>query len=98
MQRQRGDAKRLRDAGDLDGIATGGIPAGPELERHRDDSTCASCHSKRDPPGFALESFDVMGGWRDRYRAVADDEASPEREVAAEALMRLFLEHQKLAS
>jgi hypothetical protein len=23
-----------------------------------------------DPPGFALESFDVMGGWRDRYRAV----------------------------
>jgi hypothetical protein len=25
-----------------------------------------------DPPGFALESFDVMGGWRDRYRAVKD--------------------------
>src|SRR5438046_5721566 len=28
-----------------------------------------------DPPGFALESFDVMGGWRDRYRGV--DEAKP---------------------
>ena len=27
------------------------------------------------PPGFALESFDVMGGWRDRYRGV--DEAKP---------------------
>jgi hypothetical protein len=26
-----------------------------------------------DPPGFALENFDVMGGWRDRYRAVAED-------------------------
>ena len=26
-----------------------------------------------DPAGFALESFDVMGGWRDRYRAVSDD-------------------------
>ena len=26
-----------------------------------------------DPPGFALESFDVMGGWRDRYRAVAEN-------------------------
>ena len=25
-----------------------------------------------DPPGFALESFDVMGGYRDRYRAVSD--------------------------
>ena len=33
-----------------------------------------------------------------RLKDVADDEASPEREVAAEALMRLFLEHQKLAS
>jgi hypothetical protein len=26
-----------------------------------------------DPPGFALESFDIMGGWRDRYRAVKED-------------------------
>jgi hypothetical protein len=25
-----------------------------------------------DPPGFALESFDVMGGWRDHYRAIAE--------------------------
>ena len=33
-----------------------------------------------------------------RLKELADDEASPEREVAAEALMRLFLEHQKLAS
>ena len=28
-----------------------------------------------DPPGFALESFDVMGAWRDRYRGV--DEGKP---------------------
>src|SRR4029077_20495766 len=25
---------------------------------------------KIDPPGFALESFDVIGGWRDYYRSV----------------------------
>jgi len=31
-----------------------------------------------DPPGFALESFDVMGGWRDRYRA-ADEKRAPEK-------------------
>ncbi len=31
-------------------------------------ATCANCHSKIDPPGFALESFDVVGGWRDFYR------------------------------
>jgi DNA repair exonuclease SbcCD nuclease subunit len=33
-----------------------------------------------------------------KLKKLADDEAAPEREVAAEALMRLFLEHQKLAS
>jgi hypothetical protein len=33
-----------------------------------------------DPPGFALESFDVMGGWRDRYRAVKEGVA-PEKGV-----------------
>ena len=44
-----------------------------QLEKHRSDPSCASCHAKMDPPGFALESFDVMGAWRDRYRAVADD-------------------------
>jgi hypothetical protein len=31
------------------------------------------CHRKIDPAGLALESFDVFGGWRDRYRAVATD-------------------------
>ncbi|MDO8539021.1 MAG: DUF1592 domain-containing protein [Opitutaceae bacterium] len=43
-----------------------------QLERHRTEQSCAVCHVKIDPPGFALESFDVMGGWRDHYRAIAD--------------------------
>jgi hypothetical protein len=30
-----------------------------------------------DPAGFALENFDVLGGWRDRYRAVGDGEKVP---------------------
>jgi hypothetical protein len=34
------------------------------LERHRADPTCSSCHNVIDPLGFALESFDAMGGWR----------------------------------
>lgn len=42
-----------------------------QLDKHRADESCAMCHRKIDPPGFALESFDVMGGWRDRYRAMA---------------------------
>jgi len=43
-----------------------------QLAKHRDDATCAACHAKIDPPGFALESFDVIGGWRDRYRTITD--------------------------
>lgn len=39
-----------------------------QLARHRTVEGCAGCHSKIDPPGFALENFDVIGGYRDRYR------------------------------
>lgn len=40
------------------------------LAKHRADPSCAECHAKIDPPGFALESFDVIGGWRDHYRSL----------------------------
>lgn len=50
----------------------GAVTLRQQLEKHRNNASCASCHSKMDPPGFALESFDVMGGWRDRYRAVKE--------------------------
>ncbi|MDB2526530.1 DUF1592 domain-containing protein [Mariniblastus sp.] len=40
------------------------------LKKHRADASCASCHQKIDPPGFALESFDVMGRWRKNYRSL----------------------------
>lgn len=42
-----------------------------QLAKHRATENCRSCHSRIDPPGFALENFDVIGGWRDRYRVVA---------------------------
>lgn len=56
----------------------GAVTIRQQLDKHREDKSCASCHRKMDPPGFALESFDVMGGWRERYRAVSP-EAAPER-------------------
>ncbi len=34
------------------------------LAQHRENPSCASCHSVIDPLGFALENFDVIGGWR----------------------------------
>ena len=55
----------------------GAVTIRQQLEKHRADASCASCHSKMDPPGFALENFDVMGGWRDRYRAI-DETKKPE--------------------
>ena len=42
------------------------------LTKHREDPSCAGCHAKIDPPGFALESFDVMGRWRDNYRSLGE--------------------------
>lgn len=34
---------------------------------HRDNASCAGCHTKLDPLGFALENFDITGRWRDAY-------------------------------
>lgn len=35
-----------------------------QLELHRKDPTCASCHRRMDPLGFGLENFDATGAWR----------------------------------
>ena len=37
-----------------------------QVERHRNNPACASCHARIDPLGFALENFDVIGRWRTR--------------------------------
>jgi len=39
-----------------------------QLEKHRTTPACNACHKYIDPPGFALETYDVIGGWRDFYR------------------------------
>lgn len=51
----------------------GAVTIREQLAKHRDNASCAACHRKMDPPGFALESFDVLGAWRDKYRGVAED-------------------------
>ena len=38
------------------------------LAKHREHESCNRCHRKIDPPGFALERFDVIGAQRDWYR------------------------------
>jgi hypothetical protein len=49
----------------LDDVAAAAVSTLRErLERHRENPTCASCHSIMDPIGLALERFDLIGGWR----------------------------------
>jgi hypothetical protein len=43
---------------------------------HRENPSCAGCHSRLDPLGFALESFDITGRWRDKYENGRDVDAS----------------------
>ncbi|MGE3512529.1 MAG: DUF1592 domain-containing protein, partial [Vicinamibacterales bacterium] len=51
----------LKDEGE------GGKPASvrERMEQHRKNPVCATCHSRMDPLGFALENFDAIGGWRE---------------------------------
>ena len=48
-----------------------------QLAKHRDNAICAACHARIDPPGFALESFDVIGGFRTRYRSIGTGDPAP---------------------
>jgi mono/diheme cytochrome c family protein len=58
------------DAGAIEPDTRGTTTIREQLVQHRKVESCASCHAKIDPPGFALESFDVMGAWRTRYRSL----------------------------
>jgi mono/diheme cytochrome c family protein len=45
-----------------------------QLALHQNVASCAGCHRHIDPPGFALENYDVVGGWRERYRVPQGEE------------------------
>ncbi len=57
------------DAGSIEPDTRGTVTIREQLDQHRANAACASCHQRIDPPGFALESFDVMGAARTRYRS-----------------------------
>jgi len=61
------------DIGTIEPDIRGATSIREQLAKHRNVESCARCHRDIDPPGFALESFDVTGGWRDHYRAMEDD-------------------------
>ncbi len=47
--------------------ASGAKTIREQLAKHREQATCAACHQKIDPYGFALENFDAIGRWRANY-------------------------------
>ncbi|TWT55406.1 hypothetical protein KOR42_27920 [Thalassoglobus neptunius] len=49
-----------------------------QLQKHRDNPACNDCHRSIDPPGFALENFDAIGGWRNSYGKGKPIDASSE--------------------
>jgi hypothetical protein len=59
----------------LDPDTRGAVTIRQQLDKHRSIQSCAVCHTKIDPPGFALESFDVVGARRDKYRST--DQGDP---------------------
>jgi hypothetical protein len=56
----------------------GAVTIREQLAKHRNEPVCNSCHRVIDPPGFALESFDVIGGFRTNYRAAGGEGTTPD--------------------
>ena len=56
---------------DIPSLKTEGVEPGTPLTmreamtRHRANPSCAGCHARMDPIGFAMENFDAVGKWRD---------------------------------
>lgn len=48
-----------------------------QLDKHRTMESCNGCHRVIDAPGFALENYDVIGGWRENYRSLGKDFPKP---------------------
>jgi Protein of unknown function (DUF1592)/Protein of unknown function (DUF1588)/Protein of unknown function (DUF1585)/Protein of unknown function (DUF1595) len=50
-----------------DEVLPDGLTVRQRLEAHRTNRSCANCHARIDPLGFALEPFDPLGRWREAY-------------------------------
>ena len=53
-----------------------GLTLRKRLKQHQTNESCAACHAKIDPLGFALENFDAVGRWRDKYRSGLEIDSS----------------------
>jgi hypothetical protein len=44
-----------------------------QMEQHRADATCAACHARMDPLGFAMENYNGIGKYRTKEAGRAID-------------------------
>ncbi len=65
----------------IDPDTRGATTVREQLARHRSNAGCMACHAKIDPAGFALECFDPIGGFRERYRSTAGGDPSPREAI-----------------
>ena len=84
---------------DEDEVNKDGLTMRQQLERHRADTACATCHAKIDPYGFALEAYDPIGRLRERDQNgnPIDARAEPldaDAFVGLSGLQSYLLEHQ----
>jgi mono/diheme cytochrome c family protein len=62
-----------------------------QLTLHKNVEACASCHRTIDPPGFALENYDVVGGWRERYRVKQGGDGIEQQELPGFPGKKMYL-------
>ncbi len=52
-----------------------------QLEKHRANRACASCHARLDPLGFSMEQYDAIGGFRDKEGTIEASGSLPDGTV-----------------
>ena len=72
------------------------------INAHRKDAACASCHSKMDPFGLAMENFDVLGRYRESYQKFVVTKIPEEKKdgkvVKKERITHEFVDTTKVES
>lgn len=76
-----------------------GLSLREQMEKHREDPGCASCHALMDPIGFGLQNFDANGSWRTKENGKPIDASGQLGEgqnfQGADDLRKLLIEHHR---
>ncbi len=85
------------NAGDLPVVKGKNLTVRERLEQHRSVVFCASCHTKIDPLGLALENYDAIGAWRERQNGEGRKGGKGDPPINSSGVMPSGKEFQTLA-